>query len=98
MGDEAMTSQPAGRFRNLSCIALAGCLVWPAFAHAIAIFALTTVDSIIEFDSAAPGTMRALPALVGFGAGEDLIGIDLRPANQRLYALTRSPVDVGHLY
>ncbi len=93
-----MNPQPADRFRNLCRVALVGCMAWPAFAHAIAIFALTNLDSIVEFDSATPGTVHALPTLVGFGAGEDLIGIDLRPANQRLYALTRSPVNVGHLY
>lgn len=98
MGDEAMKSQSAGRFWNLCCIAFVGCLGWPAFAHSIAIFALTTVNTIVEFDSATPGSVHTIPSLVGFGVGENLIGIGLRPADQRLYALTKNALNAGALY
>jgi DNA-binding beta-propeller fold protein YncE len=93
-----MTSQFTGSLRKLSCIAIVGWLAWPAFAHAIAMFALTDVNTLVEFDTATPGAVRAMPALVGFGIGENLIGIALRPADQRLYALTRNAVNAGALY
>jgi hypothetical protein len=92
-----MRPQSAGRFCNLSCVAFVGCFA-PAFAHAIALFALTNVNTIVEFDSATSGTVRAIPSLVGFGVGENLIGIALRPADQRLYALTKNAVNAGALY
>ena len=98
MGDEAMTSQPAGRLCNLCCVVFVSCLAWPALAHAIALFALTNVNTIVEFETSASGTVRTIPSLVGFGVGEDLIGIALRPADRRLYALTKNAVNAGALY
>ena len=93
-----MMSQPARRFRILSFVALAGCMAWPAFAHAVALFALTNVNTIVEFESTAPGILRIIPSLVGFGVGEDIVGIALRPVDQHLYALTKNAVNAGALY
>jgi hypothetical protein len=98
LGIERMKPHSAGRLGKLSCIALAGCLACPAFAHAIALFALTNVNTIVEFESSTPGTLRHLPSLTGFGVGEDLIGIALRPVDRRLYALTKNAVNAGALY
>jgi hypothetical protein len=97
-GAEAMKSQPVGRFRMLTSVALAACLGGPAFAHAIALFALTNVNTIVEFETSNPAALRHLPSLVGFGVGEDVIGVALRPADRRLYALTRNAINAGALY
>jgi Domain of unknown function (DUF4394) len=93
-----MKLQRSRRFSSLSCAAIVGWLAWPAFAHGVALFALTNVSTIVEFDSATSTTVRTMPALLGFGLGENLVGIALRPANQRLYALTRNAANAGALY
>src|SRR3712207_4408284 len=52
--------------------------------------ALTTANSLVRFDSAAPGTLlgSATPLpITGLQAGETLQGIDFRPASGQLYAL-----------
>jgi Domain of unknown function (DUF4394) len=96
--DRTMKLQGARRFSNLPCAALVAWLTWPALAHGVALFALTNVSTIVEFDSAASATVRTIPPLLGFGVGENLVGIALRPANQRLYALTRNAANAGALY
>lgn len=55
-------------------------------AQAERIYALTTAGSLINFDSATPGTVSSSAAITGLQAGESLVGIDFRPANGQLYA------------
>jgi hypothetical protein len=65
--------------------------VWPApSAHAAAgstMFAITTTNSLLRFDSGAPGTILSTTAVSGLQAGENLQGIDFRPASGQLYGL-----------
>jgi hypothetical protein len=51
------------------------------------IFAITTANVLLRFDSGAPGTMLSTTTISGLQAGEDLLGIDFRPANGQLYGL-----------
>lgn len=63
--------------------------VQPASAEII--FALTTQNALISFDSATPGTVSTVGAITGVTAGDILAGIDFRPSlgpnNGRLYAV-----------
>ena len=56
--------------------------------------ALTTTDSLVTFSTAAPATVSAPLAITGLAAGEHLVGMDRRPANGRLYAIS----DQSRLY
>jgi hypothetical protein len=60
-------------------------------ARAEPIFALTTQNTLIGFDSATPGTVNAIGAISGLIAGDTLVGIDRRPSlgpnNGQLYGL-----------
>ncbi len=51
------------------------------------IYALTTSDTILRFDSNTPGTIDDTLTLSGLQPGEDLLGIDFRPATGQLYGL-----------
>ena len=69
-------------------LAVAVSLVLPA--HAERIYALTSADQIISFDSATPGILNSAQFVTGLQPSETLLGIDYRPANGLLYALGSS--------
>lgn len=50
--------------------------------------ALTVSGSVLSFDRAAPGTLKGSIAVSGLRADEKLVGIDMRPADGLLYALS----------
>jgi xanthosine utilization system XapX-like protein len=56
-------------------------------AHAAQVYAVTTGNNLIRFDSSAPGTLAASVPITGLQVGEQVMGIDFRPATGRLYAL-----------
>jgi truncated hemoglobin YjbI len=51
------------------------------------IIALTGTNTLVTFDSKTPGTVSTPVAITGLGAGENLVGITIRPANGKLYGL-----------
>jgi hypothetical protein len=51
------------------------------------IFAVTSGNNLIRFSSAAPGAILSTTAVAGLQVGENLLGIDFRPANGQLYGL-----------
>lgn len=55
---------------------------------------LSPANDLIRFSASLPGTVQAPTRISGLVAGETLIGLDFRPANGRLYALS----DAGRLY
>ncbi|MGH8238854.1 MAG: DUF4394 domain-containing protein, partial [Steroidobacteraceae bacterium] len=55
---------------------------------------VTTDNRLLTFKTTSPGTLDANVAVTGLQGGETIIGIDLRPANGRLYAVT----DAARLY
>jgi hypothetical protein len=58
----------------------------PVAAEAETIYAVTSTNLLLTFDSATPGTTTSV-AITGLQAGENVLGIDLRPATGQLYAL-----------
>jgi len=52
------------------------------------IFALTTTNGLLSFNSGAPGSPSAIMPITGLAAGETLLGMDFRPANGLLYAVS----------
>src|SRR5262245_59367216 len=56
-------------------------------ATGMTMFALTTSNTLLRFDSAAPSTILGTVAVSGLQAGEELLGIDFRPATGQLYGL-----------
>ncbi len=68
-----------------------GCLTlvfWmgPVAVEAVTIYGVTTTNTLLTFDSATPGTTTSV-AITGLQAGENVLGIDLRPSTGQLYAL-----------
>jgi hypothetical protein len=68
--------------------AVALCVALPAQAERI--YALTSADQIISFDSATPGILNSAQFVTGLQPAETLLGIDYRPANGLLYGLGSS--------
>ncbi|RYX92355.1 MAG: DUF4394 domain-containing protein [Comamonadaceae bacterium] len=56
--------------------------------------ALTNSGALISFNRASPATLVGTIAVTGLASGESLVGIDVRPANNTLYALG----SLGNLY
>lgn len=81
--------------RLLITTLLATTVALPAAADRI--LGLTGTNAIVLFDSANPGMTGDLRTVTGLGVGETLIGIDERPADGRLYALSNNG-GAGRLY
>ena len=58
------------------------------------IFAVTTVNNLVTFNSATPGTITASVAITGLQSGEVIRGIDVRPRTLQLFAVGST----GRLY
>lgn len=58
----------------------------PIAALAETMYAVTSTNALLTFDSATPGTTTSVP-ITGLQAGESILGIDLRPATGQLYGL-----------
>ncbi|TYQ07238.1 UNVERIFIED_ORG: uncharacterized protein DUF4394 [Zoogloea ramigera] len=51
------------------------------------VFVLTASNKLLSFDRATPGTIRTTATVTGLQAGENLLGIDYRPADGMLYGV-----------
>ncbi|WP_257626211.1 DUF4394 domain-containing protein [Janthinobacterium sp. NKUCC06_STL] len=51
------------------------------------VFVLTASNKLLSFDRAAPATIRSTVTVTGLQAGENLLGIDFRPADGQLYGV-----------
>ncbi len=56
-------------------------------AKAATVYGVTTTNQLTRFNSATPGTVATVGAITGLQTGENIVGIDFRPANGQLYAL-----------
>lgn len=74
------------RFANTIAFAL----LIPGMAAALPIFLTNTSNQLLRLDSATPGVISATVAVSGLQSGENLLGIDFRPANGLLYGLGSS--------
>jgi hypothetical protein len=59
-------------------------------AQAETIVAVTESNVLLTFDSEKPGEILSALPVTGLQAGEDVLGLDARPATGQLYALTRT--------
>lgn len=57
-------------------------------------FVLTASNKLISFDRASPGAVRTTAAITGLQSGENLLGIDFRPADGQLYGVSST----GRIY
>ena len=64
------------------------------FVRAETLVALTSGNRLLFFDSATPGTIASTIGISGLQGGENVLGIDFRPANGQLYGLGSA----GHIY
>ena len=72
----------------IAALTAAGALWAPAAAPAAEQFyAITQDDRLISFQSDSPNALRSERPISGVAAGERLIGLDVRPATDQLYAL-----------
>ena len=55
--------------------------------NAATLYGVNTANQLVRFDSATPGTVSAPLTVTGLQAGENILGIDFRPANGQLYGL-----------
>ena len=60
------------------------------------IYGLTSTNSLVVFSSS--GSVASGPIITGVGVGEEVVGIDFRPFNGELYALTADTGNTGRLY
>ena len=94
-----MNSRSRKRFSDSLPNVIAGLLLaCSANTWAFDISAVTKSGILARFDSATPGTLDLVQSITGTGVGENVIGIDIRPADLKLYALTRDSGNAGHLY
>ncbi len=56
-------------------------------APALSLIGLTSTNQLVRFDSATPGTIVSTTTITGLQTGENILGIDFRPANGLLYGL-----------
>jgi hypothetical protein len=66
--------------------ALRGLAVEIGSIPGLTVYGLTTTNNLVRFNSARPNTILSTVAITGLQGGENLIGIDFRPANGQLYA------------
>jgi hypothetical protein len=62
-------------------------LFFAAAASAETLYGVNASNQLVRFDSATPGTLVTVGTISGLQAGEDVVGIDFRPATGQLYAL-----------
>jgi hypothetical protein len=78
---------------QIRCLATIGCLAvltWAggaSRARADFVTGVTTTNTLVTFDSAAPGAIVTSVGVTGMQSGETLLGIDFRPATGGLYGL-----------
>jgi hypothetical protein len=56
-------------------------------SRAVTLYGVTTLNQLVRFHSATPGIIRTTGAITGLQTGENVVGIDFRPATGELYAL-----------
>ena len=79
---------------GLTAAAAAALLAIAGSAHAELVYGLTSTDALVTFDSASPTNATAPIVITGLQSGEQVLGIDMRPATGALYGLGST----GRLY
>ena len=73
--------------KRLLLASLAG-LVMAGEASALAVYGITTTNSLVSFDSASPGIITSTVSITGLNFGQTLRGIDFRPVDGLLYGMS----------
>lgn len=55
--------------------------------NAATLYGVNTSNQLVSFNSATPGTVNTIGTITGLQGGEEIVGIDFRPATGQLYAL-----------
>jgi hypothetical protein len=79
-GDDPVATQPAQPAPQTP----------PAAAEPGEVYVLTASNKILTFNRDTPGTIRTSASVTGLQPGENLIGIDFRPADGQLYGVGSS--------
>ncbi len=61
------------------------------------VYGLTTTNTLLPFTTDSTNVGAVLP-VTGLGGGETIVGIDFRPFNGLLYAVTRDAANAGRVY
>src|SRR4051812_33031925 len=72
---------------RLAVVLGAAVLLAGSTAQAATVYGLTSTGSLVQFNSATPGTIARSVPVTGLQPGETLQGIDFRPATGQLYGL-----------
>jgi hypothetical protein len=64
----------------------------------VTVYGLTTNDRVVTFRVGDPSRIRDNEAIQGLGRQETIVGFDRRPADGRLYAVTRRRTGAARLY
>lgn len=62
-------------------------LAFAVRTQATTVFGVTNTEALVQFEAETPGTASTI-SITGLQAGETILGIDFRPADDQLYALT----------
>jgi|GEM_PF-5702620 len=65
----------------------AGQAATPVPGSGVMLYALTSSNRLLSFSSSAPQTIMSTVAITGVQRGEDLVGIDFRPATGQLFGM-----------
>ena len=79
---------------SIAAVVCATCVAAAPSADAAIAYALTDNNRLLRFDTGTPGVLTGVAPIAGRINGEDLIGIDFRPANNQLYAVG----EFGNIY
>lgn len=87
-----MTTQPSTRFKRLfvAAAAVAASQAASLPAQAESVVGLTTTNALVTFDSTSPMNASLPIDITGLMLGEQILGIDLRPATGALFGLASS--------
>ncbi len=75
------------RMLSACLIVFSGLAITQDQARAERLFAVTTDDRLLSFDSSNPGAILSEMAISGLAGGESLIGIDFRPATGQVFGV-----------
>jgi len=75
------------RWLGIFCLLVLLTSVSSAKDKKVIIYGVTTTNQLISFDNETPDTVTTVGAITGLQTGENILGIDFRPANEQLYAL-----------
>lgn len=70
--------------------------VGPAPVASLTAYALTTSNRLVRFNTSAPGTALSAVTISGLNIGDQVQGIDFRPATGQLYGLVRDLLGTGY--